>query len=97
MEILNAYRKAAGKVSARELMSVLENIQHAYPYHQAIGFLLEKSGNWNEEEIAVFRNTAMQYDFYLDYEMHEPCFSRTWRLYYPASLDDAQSQAKKKA
>ena len=51
-------------------------------------FLIEKSGVWEEEAANLFRNIPMQYDFYLDYEITDPRYSKTWRLYYPAYLDD---------
>ena len=87
-EVLNVYQNAAGKVSADEVVNVLKNLQHAYPYHQSIGFLMEKSGCWEEKEVDLFRSMRMDYDFYLDYKMTDAHYSKAWRLNYPDWLDD---------
>lgn len=87
-EVLHAYRKAASMLSGQELINVLANLQHAYPYHQAIGFLMEKSGNWDQAALKLFQEPGIQYDFYLDYQMVDTHFSSTWRLHYPAWLDE---------
>ncbi len=87
-EILGAYRQAANTLSTEELVNILQNLQHAYPYHQAIGFLLERSGAWDKTSINLFRSMPIQFNFYLDYEMSTMHYSDTWRLYYPAYLDE---------
>lgn len=90
-EIVNAYQNATNKVATDEIVKVLETFRHTYPYHQAIGFLMEKSGCWEDKDIDLFRAMRMDYDFYLDYKMTDAHYSKAWRLYYPAWLDNATS------
>jgi hypothetical protein len=89
--VLSAFRKAVEIVTADELKKVLEDLQHVYPYHQSIGFLMEKTGVWDNGSIEVFQKMGMIYDFYLDYQMDNPRYSSNWRLYYPTCLDDMQA------
>ena len=51
--------------------------------HQAIGFYLEKSGVYDEDEIKVLKEIPMDFDFYLEHKMKETEHSETWKLYYP--------------
>jgi len=43
-EILKAYEQAVGKVSVDEIVATLKQMDYVYPYHQAIGFYLERTG-----------------------------------------------------
>ncbi|MFH2036872.1 MAG: hypothetical protein ABIJ45_10755 [Candidatus Zixiibacteriota bacterium] len=82
-EVLNGYRLAQGKVSINKLVSILKKIDYIYPYYQAIGFYLERAGNYSESAINLLRNFDFNYDFYLTHDMKEREYSREWRLYYP--------------
>lgn len=84
--VLAAYRKARGKVSIGKLAETLKALDFAYPFHQSIGFCLERSG-YKDSEIALVRNFPIEYDFYLDYQMAETDYSRDWRLYFPKGLE----------
>jgi hypothetical protein len=83
--ILSAYKKARGNVSIRKLVKILKALDFAYPYHQSIGFYIERSG-YKNSEVALLREFSKKYDFYLDYKMTETNYSRDWRLYYPTDL-----------
>lgn len=83
--IFNAYKKARGNVSIRKLVEILKALDFAYPYHQSIGFYLERSG-YDNSDLALLRKFPIKYDFYLDYQMAETTYSRGWRLYYPGDL-----------
>lgn len=85
--VLSAFRRATRRMSTARLKEMLDEMQFAYPYHQSIGFLLEKSGTYSERAIVPFRSMAKEVDFYLDYRMRKPCYSAEWRLHYPAELD----------
>ena len=41
--VLSAYRQARGRISVDKLLTFLKRFDYVYPYHQAIGFYLEKS------------------------------------------------------
>ncbi len=83
--VLSAYRKAMGKVSIRKLTETLKALDFAYPYHQSIGFCLEKSG-YASSELALLLEFPIKYNFYLDYQMPESDYWSSWRLYFPKGL-----------
>jgi len=85
-EVIEAYKRASECVSIRRLASLLKKIQYVYPYHQAIGFYVEKAGCYDDAAIRVFGKLPRKYDFYLDYEMEKVAYSTEWRLYYPQEL-----------
>jgi hypothetical protein len=60
-------------------------MEYAYPYHQSIGFLLERAGA-TEQDCRRLSNLGTEFDFYLDYKMKNPAYSKKWRLYYPPLL-----------
>jgi len=85
-EVLGAYRRASDKVSINKLLATLKKLDYVYPYHQAIGFYLEKAGTYKPSRIARLRRLPMKYDFYLAHQMREKDYSRKWRLFFPKGL-----------
>lgn len=84
-EILRAYKKARERVSVNKLMSYLFKLKHVYPYHQAIGFYLEKA-KYKENQVALVEQIEMKNDFYLDYQMKAQDYSSRWKLFYPKGM-----------
>lgn len=82
-EVLNAYRRAATTVSINKLSAMLRKLNYIYPYHQAIGFYLERAGVYREAQIRLLKSFPFEYDFYLTHQMKETEYSKEWRLYYP--------------
>ena len=82
-EVLKAYRSAKGNVSINRLTAMLRKLNYVYPYHQAVGFYLERSGVYDESSIRLLRKFEMNYDFYLTYDMQEQDYSKEWRLFFP--------------
>ena len=82
LNVLDAYKVSYGSVSIELIADYLSKINHKYPYHQNIGFYLEKAG-FAEETIAVLDKLKKEFTFYLDYRMKNPKFSKRWNLYYP--------------
>lgn len=85
-EVLKAYRQGKNFVSVEKLAETLQQTDYVYPYHQAIGFYMEKSGAYDESEFQLLKKTPMNFDFYLDYKMHEFKYSEDWKIYYPKDL-----------
>ncbi|MCA1568538.1 MAG: hypothetical protein LC803_23390 [Acidobacteria bacterium] len=85
-EVLNAYRLAKDKVSTRTLIGTLKEMNYVYPYHQAVGFYLERTGVYKKAELQQLRSMPMEHDFYLDYNMSETQFSEVWRIHFPTDL-----------
>jgi len=84
-EVLQAFRLAKGRLSTNKLLSTYKQLNFVYPYHQAIGFYLERAG-YGAAAVRLFRGLEMKYDFYLDHGMRETSYSKPWRLYVPATF-----------
>jgi predicted transcriptional regulator of viral defense system len=84
-EILNAYKAGKDKVSAKKLVSMLKKINYAYPYHQAIGFYMERS-NFDTSSLNLLKKIGIKYNFYLDYNMKGTEYSQKWKIYFPKGL-----------
>ena len=85
LEILNAYRLAKDRVSLDRLLITLEKLDYVYPYHQAIGFLMERSG-YPSEIYAKLQQIGLHHNFYLAHAMENPDYSKDWRLFYPRHM-----------
>ena len=85
-EVLNSFRLARSKVSVNKLSAILQNLNYIYPYHQAVGFYLDRAGNYKDSSISLFRKFGMKYDFYLTHQMKDMAYSKEWKLFYPKRL-----------
>lgn len=85
-EVLKAYREAKDKVSINKLTAMLKKLNYTYPYHQVIGFYLNKAGVYKESSIQLLKKFPMEFDFYLEHKMAEKEYSSEWKLYYPKGL-----------
>lgn len=83
--LVQAYRRAKGRVSIEKLHTMLNKLDYVYPYHQAVGFLLERTG-YDQADYKKFRPKALEHDFYLSNAIKNPSYSESWRLYYPRNL-----------
>lgn len=81
-KLIEFYSGAREKVSVKKIIKTLQMLNHKYPYHQSIGFLMEHSG-YDKKEIDQLRKLGIQYDFYLDYHMEDNEYDPNWKLYYP--------------
>ncbi|MBN1765422.1 MAG: hypothetical protein JW860_09220 [Sedimentisphaerales bacterium] len=50
-EVLRAYKSAKNKVSINRLTALLKKINYVYPYHQVIGYYLDKAGVYQKSQI----------------------------------------------
>ncbi len=83
-EILRAYKAAKGKVDVVEMEQMLQKMNYVYPYHQVLGFYLERA-KYPKEDIALF-DGRKNFDFYLTYGIKKPKIDSRWRLFYPEGL-----------
>lgn len=84
-EILKAFTNAKGEISINRLLAYLRKVDYIYPYHQVLGFYLERAG-YKESQLKLLESMNIEYDFYLNYNMKNPSFSERWKLYYPQHL-----------
>lgn len=64
---------------------MLTSMNLAYPYHQVIGFYMERAG-FAGDEIERFRRLGLKFDFYLAHAIIEKNFDQRWRVYFPKNL-----------
>jgi predicted transcriptional regulator of viral defense system len=81
-EVRKAFELAKEKVSVNRLAALLQKLDYTYPYHQAIGFYLERT-SYDPEIVSLLRRFPMSFDFYLAHDMGQTEYIRDWRLYVP--------------
>jgi predicted transcriptional regulator of viral defense system len=86
-EVLNIYRRASQKTSVRHLWEIYWILDYVYPYHQVIGFYLDRAGVYDEKEINLFYKIDKPFNFYLTHKMEKTSYSKKWRLFYPKEFD----------
>ncbi len=82
-EVAKSFSAAAGQVSINRLCAYLRQIGYTYPYHQSIGYYLERSGKYTKAQINQLEEFKIEFDFRLDYKMKETEYIKKWRLYIP--------------
>jgi predicted transcriptional regulator of viral defense system len=82
-QFIEAFKLAKDKVSINKLSAILQKIDYIYPYHQAIGFYLERAGVYKESQINLMKKFDMKHNFYLVHNMKETDYSEKWRIFYP--------------
>ena len=83
--VAEAYARAAGRLSTNRIIAYLKKLNHAYPYHQIIGFLMTRTGH-PRNSIAMVRDLGISHDFFADYGMKNPDFDSDWRVFFPKGL-----------
>lgn len=91
IQVLEAYRKGLEIVDGSLLAKTLAALKHNYPYHQVVGWYMEKAG-FSKTDLEPLQSIPMKFDFYLDYRIVEARYSQTWRLYYPVIMDHKKQQ-----
>lgn len=81
-EVAKAFALASDRLSVNKLIPMLRKLDFAYPYHQAIGYYLERAG-YKSSQLDLVRRLPMEHDFYLTHEMGETRYESTWRLFVP--------------
>ena len=84
-QVLEAYKRAEDRMSVNTLVATLKKLDYAYPYHQVIGFYMERAG-YEEGRLSHLEKLGINFDFYLTYAIVDREYSQRWRLFYPAGL-----------
>ncbi len=82
-EVAHAYLEAEGKFSVNKLVAYLRKLNYTYPYHQIIGYYLDRAGVYSETQLSLLRQFEMEFDFYLTHQMKETDYVKKWRLFVP--------------
>ncbi|MHA6281273.1 type IV toxin-antitoxin system AbiEi family antitoxin domain-containing protein [Salinimicrobium sp. CAU 1759] len=81
-EVLEAYILAKKKINPARLFDYLNELNYIYPYHQLVGFYLDKAG-YGKNALDLFSAKISKYDFYLTYNISNKEYDKKWRIFYP--------------
>jgi predicted transcriptional regulator of viral defense system len=84
-QVSQAFKEAIKEIDISKLVSLLRSLNYRYPYHQALGFYLERAGA-NNSMLVQLRDLGLHFNFYLDYSMANPAFDKSWRVFYPLGV-----------
>lgn len=84
--VLEAYRRARKDASIPRLIDTLRAFDYVYPYHQAIGFYMERAG-FAAKELSLLKALGTNWDFYLAHNLRNPVFDRKWRIHHPKGFE----------
>ncbi len=83
--VLKAFRLARDRISVIKLLGILKKLDYTYPYHQSIGFYLERAG-YTEADQILAKGDGVKFDFYLSHGLNNPAFDPNWRVFFPKRL-----------
>lgn len=81
-QVLAAYRGAHARVSIATMLATLKRLNYLYPYHQAVGFYLQRAG-FAPHQYDRFKALGLKYDFYLAHGLTDCAYDPEWRLFHP--------------
>jgi hypothetical protein len=85
-QVLEAYRSAKSRMSVNVLLATLKKLDYVYPFHQAIGFYMQRAG-CEAERLERLKRLPFTLDFYLAHGMVEKNYDNNWRLFYPKNFE----------
>lgn len=84
-EVYQAYKAAKDVISVNRLVSILKKLDYIYPYHQSIGFLMQRAG-YDAKRYSLLQDLGINIDFHLTHGIENPQYDPVWRLYFPQGL-----------
>jgi predicted transcriptional regulator of viral defense system len=84
-QVLQAFTSALQDIDYDKLLRILDKLDYTYPYHQSLGFYLDRAGA-DSTVLSDLKMRGTNFKFYLDYSMANPSFDSTWMVYYPLGI-----------
>ncbi len=84
-QVLTSFKRARNRVRLNTFIDALDSLEYVYPYHQAVGFYMEKA-NYPPTWLNEFQGMGLDYNFYLAHGMEQKAFDSRWRIFYPTGL-----------
>lgn len=81
-QVLEAFKAAKERISVNTLLATLKKLDYVYPYHQAIGFYMERAG-YEQSRTERLLRLGISLDFYLAHGIKDRDYDPRWRLFYP--------------
>lgn len=83
VEVLHAYTSAVERgVDVQRLIATLDHLDYVYPYHQVIGYLLERAG-LEADELELLRARGLHFDMPAAHGIVRPSLDSSWRVVLP--------------
>ena len=83
--ILASFYRARPRASAKKILHILKALDYMYPFHQAIGFYMKRSGYPKADQDLV-REVGTQFNFYLGHGIEDSMFDEEFKVFFPKSL-----------
>lgn len=77
-----AFERARDSISVNKLAAYLRKLRYVYPYHQAVGFYMERAG-YGEPLLKLIERFPIEHNFYLQHAIRSPVLNKRWRLFAP--------------
>jgi predicted transcriptional regulator of viral defense system len=85
-EVLKAFETARSRISIDTLITYLNELEYAYPYHQRLGFYLMYSKHPDLKTLKKIKDIEQKWRFYLATGMKEIEYNKEWNLYIPKAM-----------
>lgn len=83
--VLEAFRNAINVLDLEKLDTYLDELNYTYPYHQLVGFYLDKTG-YDESDLKPFLSKVSDLKFYMTYNLSNKKLDSKWKIYYPEGI-----------
>lgn len=84
-KVARAYKEAIGRIDVDHLINLLRKINHAYPYQQSIGFLMQRAG-FPENHLEKLERLKSNFDFFLEYGLKDSVYDERWQVFYKKTM-----------